>query len=90
MRIRLADTGEGISDELVEKIEIFKKTGVHQEGLGVGIQNAIERLKSLYDDKSTVRIGRDEAYRGTNVEIILPIYYERKVKEENDEDPVDR
>lgn len=90
MRIRLADTGEGISDELVEKIEIFKKTGVHQEGLGVGIQNAIERLKSLYDDKSTVRIGRDEAYGGTNVEIILPIYYERKVKEENDEDPVDR
>ncbi len=89
MRIRLADTGEGISDELVEKIEIFKKTGVHQEGLGVGIQNAIERLKYLYYDRSDVRIWRDEVYGGTNVEIILPIYYEKKVKEDNNEDSAD-
>ena len=76
MRIRLADTGEGISDELIEKIELFKKTGEHQEGLGVGIQNTIERLKYLYADKSIVRIWRDEFYGGTNVDIILPIYFE--------------
>ncbi len=88
MRIRLADTGEGISDELVEKIELLKKTGVHQDGLGVGIQNTIERLKYLYSDRSTVRIWRDETYGGTNVEIILPIYYEEK--EDNDEDSADR
>ena len=90
MRIRLADTGEGISDELVEKIETFKQTGIHQKGLGVGIQNAIERLKHLYADLSTVRIWRDETYGGTNVELVLPIYYEKKVKGDKDEDPVDR
>ena len=76
MRIRLADTGQGISDELIEKIEIFKQTGVHQDGLGVGIQNTIERLKYLHHDKATVRIWRDEHYGGTNVELIFPIYFE--------------
>lgn len=76
MRIRLADTGEGIPDELLEKIESFQQTGEHQEGLGVGIQNSIERLKNLYADMSTIRISRDEFYGGTNVEMILPVYYD--------------
>ena len=51
MRIRLADTGEGISDEILKKIERFKQTEKHQEGLGIGIENSIERLKYLYDNK---------------------------------------
>ena len=79
MRIRLADTGEGISDEVLEQIKNFQDTGVWQEGLGVGIQNAIERLKYLYDGEETqIRIWRDEQYSGTNVEIILPIHYEEE------------
>lgn len=77
MRIRLADTGEGISDEMVAKIERFKATDEPQEGLGVGIQNSIERLKYLYDGTETdIRFWRDDTYGGTTVEIILPIYYE--------------
>lgn len=84
MRIRLADTGEGISDELVEKIERFKATGEPQEGLGVGIQNSIERLKYLYDGAETdVRFWRDDTFGGTTVEIILPIYYEGDAKHED-------
>ncbi len=76
MRIRLADTGVGIPDEVLEKIEAFQRTGVPQEGMGVGIQNAIERLKYVYSDKSTsLRIWRDEEYSGTNVELILPIHF---------------
>lgn len=75
-RVRLADTGEGISDELEEKIRIFQETGQPQEGLGVGIQNSIERLKYLYDGKqSHLRIWRDEHYSGTNVELIMPLFY---------------
>lgn len=75
-RVRLADTGEGISDEVEEKIRIFQETGRLQEGLGVGIQNSIERLKYLYSGKkSHLRIWRDEHYSGTNVELIMPLFY---------------
>lgn len=84
MRIRLADTGDGISDELVEKIERFKATDEPQEGLGVGIQNSIERLKYLYDSTETdIRFWRDDTYGGTTVEIILPIYYEGDPRHED-------
>lgn len=75
MRIRLADTGVGISDEILEKIEIFKQTGEPQEGMGVGIQNSIERLKYIYGGENSFRIWRDENYSGTNVEMILPIHF---------------
>lgn len=78
MRIRLADTGEGISDEILEKIEQFKKTGEHQDGLGIGIENSIERLKYLYDDRGYIRMWRDEHYPGTTVEIVLPIFTQPK------------
>ena len=78
MRIRLADTGEGISDEILEKIERFKQTEKHQEGLGIGIENSIERLKYLYDNKGYIKIWRDENYPGTTVEIALPIFTEPK------------
>ena len=78
MRIRLADTGEGISDEILEKIERFKQTEKHQEGLGIGIENSIERLKYLYDNKGYIKIWRDENYPGTTVEIVLPIFTEPK------------
>ena len=78
MRIRLADTGEGISDKILEKIERFKQTEQHQEGLGIGIENSIERLKYLYDNKGYIRMWRDENYPGTTVEIVLPIYTEPK------------
>lgn len=76
MRIRLADTGEGISDELLEKIRFFKETCKPQKGLGVGIQNSIERLKYLYEEDTEINIGRDETYGGTTVEIILPIHFD--------------
>lgn len=84
MRIRLADTGEGISDELVAKIEQFKETGRPQEGLGVGIQNSIERLKYLYDSRETdIRFWRDDTFGGTTVEILLPIYYKGDPRHED-------
>lgn len=78
MRIRLADTGKGISDEILEKIKRFKQTKEHQEGLGIGIENSIERLKYLYDNKGYIKIWRDKNYPGTTVEIVLPIFTEPK------------
>lgn len=89
-RVRLADTGEGISDEVQEKIRIFQETGRPQEGLGVGIQNSIERLRYLYGGKpNRLRIWRDEYYSGTNVEIIMPLFYAEEGVE-YDEDFVGR
>ena len=84
MRIRLADTGEGISDEILNEIKAFQETGIKQEHLGIGVQNSIERLKYLYEEPTAIRFWRDENYRGTNIEIILPVHY----RGEEDEDTV--
>ena len=54
---------------------MFRQAGIHQEGLGVGIENSIERLKFLYPEETSIRFWRDEHYSGTNVEIILPVHF---------------
>lgn len=59
IQIFVADTGKGISDEILEKIKRFRETKQYQDGLGVGIQNAIERLEVLYEGKAELKIGRD-------------------------------
>ena len=70
----MLDTGEGIDGELLEKIRRFRDTGEPQEGLGVGIQNAVERLQVLYDAKTQFEIVRDEPH-GTRIEIVLPLFH---------------
>ncbi|MBQ1290511.1 MAG: histidine kinase [Lachnospiraceae bacterium] len=72
IRIRVLDTGQGIAPEIVEKINEFRRTGMRQEGLGIGIQNAIERLSVLYGADTTFEIDRDEPH-GTRIEIVLPL-----------------
>lgn len=74
VRIRMLDTGEGIDGELLEKIRRFRDTGEPQEGLGIGIQNAVERLQVLYDAKTQFEIVRDEPH-GTRIEIVLPLFH---------------
>ncbi len=83
LRIRIADTGRGISDEVLEKIRVFQETGVMQEGLGVGVQNSIERLKYLYSDQARIRFWKDEEYQGTNVEILLPLCFSQELTRES-------
>ena len=72
IRIRMLDTGQGIDPEVVEKINEFRRTGLHQEGLGVGIENAIERLNILYGADMKFEIERDKPH-GTRIEIVLPL-----------------
>ena len=72
IRVRMLDTGQGIDQELIDKIAVFQKTGIRQEGLGVGIQNAIERLNVLYGADTSFEISRDQPH-GTRVEIVLPL-----------------
>lgn len=83
MRIFVRDTGPGITDEVLQKIERFKQTQQSQPGLGVGIENAIERLKHLYFDRSVIRFCRNPDGHGTTVEIDLPVHYEGDPKDEN-------
>lgn len=85
----VADTGEGITEEKIEKIEKFKKNGIPQEGLGIGIQNSIERLKYLYSDLSSVCFSRRKDRSGTIVEIILPVYFAGGEGEEENESIID-
>ncbi len=78
LRIRIADTGQGISDEIISQIEEFQKTGKPQKNLGIGIQNTIERLNLLYAEgyyKPTVKFSRTEE-KGTNIELKMPFYKE--------------
>lgn len=80
VRIRMMDTGEGINEELIEKVNRFRRTGEYQDGLGVGIQNAVERLNVLYGVETTFEITRDEPH-GTRIEIRLPLH---RAKHEED------
>ena len=79
IKIMIIDTGEGISFEVLEKIRIFRETRVYQKGLGVGIQNAIERLDAFYGAETKLEISREEPH-GTRIEIILPIHQETEDK----------
>ena len=79
--IDIRDTGAGIPHHILEKIETFQKTGQMQDGLGVGMQNTIERMKYLYDDKMSLKIERGENDLGTHIEMTLPIHM---TKEEQD------
>ncbi len=81
VRIRMLDTGEGMNAELIEKVKRFQETGEDQEGLGVGIQNVIERLSVLYGVHTKCEITRDEPH-GTRIEIILPLYHAGEEEEE--------
>jgi sensor histidine kinase YesM len=75
LRIRVADTGEGISEETLEEIRVFQETGVQQPHLGVGIQNTIERLKYIYNENPSVSFRRNTDISGTTVELLLPVHF---------------
>ena len=84
LRIRLLDTGLGISEEVLAKIEVFRKTGIQQEGLGVGIQNAIERLYVIYGEEAELMITQVEPH-GTQVEILLPLRFQEGENDDEDD-----
>ena len=80
IQIRMLDTGEGINEEVIQKIECFRNTGKYQKGLGIGIQNAIERLKVLYGLETSFEISRDDPL-GTQITIVLPIHRNQEEEE---------
>ncbi len=81
VQVLMLDTGKGINEETLAVIHRFQETGVRDSQLGVGIQNAIERLKILYGVETRLEIMRDEPH-GTRIEIILPL----KLAEDEEDD----
>jgi len=69
--VQVMDTGGGISEEVLQRIKEFRETREFRRDLGVGIQNAIDRLDIIYGDQASLDIAR-VIPRGTRVEIELP------------------
>lgn len=75
--VKIEDTGVGISDEALMKIDEFRKTRVFSQSLGVGIQNSIDRISLLYGDDAELTIHRGKTH-GTIVEIHIPYWKEEQ------------
>lgn len=84
IKVVLVDNGFGIKDKTLDKIREFQKTGVQQKGLGIGIQNTIERLNLFFNGEAKFSIMRGTDNKGTVVEIIFPFRGEEEVEDEGD------
>ena len=72
MCIRIADTGKGMPEETLAAIECFKKEKLSQKELGIGIQNAIERLSVIYGDDADICV-YNSIEGGATVDIFMPV-----------------
>lgn len=72
LSLMIADTGNGFSEETLARINRFIQTREHQDGLGVGIENAIERMDILYEERVNVNV-RNALSGGAVVELSLPL-----------------
>lgn len=80
MRIRIADTGKGLSDKVLSAIRRFRETHKYQEDLGIGIQNAIERLEILYNGIPKIQF-YNSVSGGATIDIIMPCLTREKTEE---------
>lgn len=76
VQIVVRDTGRGIRDDVLELIRKFQESGERQEGLGVGIQNTIERLKLFFGEDAAFEAGRWNHGEGTEIRLTFPARYE--------------
>lgn len=89
MRIRIADTGKGLSERTLEAIRRFRETYQYQESLGIGIQNAIERLEIMYNGVPEIMF-YNSVSGGATVDIIMPCMRRTEEEKDEDEDSYDR
>ena len=68
----IADSGDGFSEESLKKLQNFIETREYRKDLGIGIQNAIERMDILYGEKVGISI-HNALSGGAVVELFLPI-----------------
>jgi len=73
VNISIRDTGNGLKDETLELIRRFQETKIRQEGLGVGIQNTIERLELFFGADASFYAGRWNNDEGTEIILSFPM-----------------
>lgn len=71
LKILMADTGQGFTQQILNGINEFIRTGKNQEEFGVGITNAIERLDILYEGKAKL-LARNALSGGAVIELYVP------------------
>lgn len=74
--ITIGDTGNGAPEDMLEKIRNFLDTRIYHEDLGIGIQNAVERMDILYGERTDIQIANQEG-GGISIEIRLPMRKEQ-------------
>jgi sensor histidine kinase YesM len=79
MRLTVTDDGRGISSEMLERIEQFRRDRVFRMDLGVGVQNAIDRVELLYSGQGSVMLAARDG-GGTLVTIDLPALHRRETE----------
>ena len=72
IKISITDTGNGFREETLDSIQKFIQTRTYQDKLGIGIQNAIERMDILYQETVDIVISNAPT-GGAVVEIYLPL-----------------
>lgn len=70
--IRIMDTGNGFSEDVLDSIREYVQLGKVSEELGVGLRNSIERLRLIYQDTSHIHFYNREPH-GAVVEIIIAL-----------------
>ncbi len=68
----ITDTGSGFPDEILRQLEAGKRIQ-DEQGDHIGIWNAKERLRLLYENKATIALSNDRN-NGAVVELLLPLY----------------
>ena len=71
LHITICDTGAGIPDDVLGRIDEFRRNREFRLDLGVGIQNAIDRLEIIYGEQAGLSISRQKP-QGTRIDIELP------------------
>lgn len=80
LKISVMDTGDGFPEEVLTQLDAFLETRQSQPALGVGLQNAIERMDALYGENVDARF-YNKPEGGAMVEIYLPLNAPERTEE---------
>ncbi len=85
-RITVSDTGPGFTDDVLDAVSEYQKSGIVSEELGVGIRNAIDRLRLIYHGRAQITFS-NEVPHGARVDILIAFSGNLKelTKEQTDE-----
>ena len=70
VHILIADHGSGFPGEILDALQVFQETGKKDDLLGIGICNAIDRLKLIYDTNASISFYNAEEH-GAVVDIVI-------------------